>query len=83
MKIGGRTENGGKLSLVHRVAHEEWVGPIPKGLFVLHRCDNPVCFRIAHLWLGTHQDNMDDMVAKGRSAKGKDNGAVKYWQSCI
>jgi len=80
MKIGGRHENGGKLCLVHRVAHETWVGPIPNGSFVLHRCDNPACIRIAHLWLGTHQDNMNDMVAKGRSAKGKKNGAYKYWK---
>lgn len=52
----------------HRFAWILAFGAIPAGLSVLHRCDNPVCVRINHLFLGTHQDNMDDMLAKGRGA---------------
>lgn len=46
-------------------------GPIPIGFYVLHRCDVRLCVRPNHLFLGTQQDNMDDMVTKGRYRKGR------------
>lgn len=55
-----------KKYYVHRLAWEEANGPIPDGMFVLHHCDNPACYEPTHLFLGTHQDNMADMAAKGR-----------------
>jgi hypothetical protein len=59
---------GGKLisRYVHRTAWEQANGPIPAGMIVMHLCDNPPCYRLDHLRLGTHEENRADMLAKGR-----------------
>lgn len=64
----GRQWFQGRNQLAHRVAWMQVNGPVPRGLHVLHHCDNPPCINVEHLFLGTHQDNMDDMYAKGRKA---------------
>jgi hypothetical protein len=65
--LGGRDFTGTRGTLAaHRVAYDRLVGPIPPGLFVLHRCDTPACVNVAHLFLGTKGDNNADMIAKGR-----------------
>lgn len=54
----------------HRVAYTIEHGPIPAGMAVCHRCDNPPCCNTAHHFLGTLQENAQDMASKGRGAKG-------------
>jgi len=64
---------------LHTSAHRfSWTlanGDVPDGLFVLHTCDNRTCVNPGHLFIGTQQDNMDDMRRKGRGATGDRNGA--------
>lgn len=71
MRIGGRTIG------VHRISYELHNGPIPDDKpFVCHTCDTPGCVNPAHLFAGTHEDNMKDKTAKGRQAKGETLGAL-------
>ena len=62
----GAVRGRGKLLGAHRVSYELNIGPIPHGLHVMHRCDNPPCVRPDHLELGTRSDNMSDAGRKGR-----------------
>lgn len=71
----------GKTVPAHRLSWEMANGTIPDGLWILHRCDNKPCVNPNHLFLGTRQDNVDDMMAKGRHwirpCKGEQNGRAK------
>lgn len=58
----------------HRAAWEVTHGPIPEGMNVLHRCDNPPCCDPAHLFLGTLSDNSRDCYAKGRRRVVREGG---------
>ena len=74
-----------KTILAHRFSWKFYKGEIPKGLEVCHRCDNPKCVNPDHLWLGTHIENVEDTVRKGRnvSFKGEANGASKLTQKQV
>ena len=64
----------GSIELTHRAAWRLMKGPIPCGMFVLHKCDNPPCVNPTHLFLGTQSDNLKDMWAKGRGRPGVSRG---------
>lgn len=63
---GYKQNKKAKTARVHRLAYSQEVGPIPEGMCVLHKCDVRNCLRPEHLFIGTIQDNVDDMCRKGR-----------------
>lgn len=62
----------------HRVAFALHNGSINDALLVLHRCDNPPCINPAHLFQGTHSDNVQDCISKGRGFVGRLNPGAKF-----
>jgi hypothetical protein len=76
---GQRVHRGyGKVSIgenrqtyAHRAAWSLANGPIPRGMLIRHTCDNPPCVNPDHLLLGTHRDNMRDMVERERNQRGE------------
>ncbi len=58
-----------KGRFAHRSVYLEFIGPIPSGLLLCHHCDNPPCVNPSHLFLGSYQDNMNDMIKKNRQYK--------------
>lgn len=77
----GRVFAAGSRQYAHRMAWRAAHGPIPPGLEVLHRCDQPACVNAAHLFAGTQADNMRDCASKGRlgtkAIRGEANGNAR------
>lgn len=63
IQLGSGDKN---LVRIHRQAWIEKNGPLADGLCVCHKCDNPKCWNIEHLFCGTHEQNMKDRQKKGR-----------------
>lgn len=69
----GRYERRKRTTTASRASWLLYFGPIPDGVVVCHRCDNPICVNPAHLFLGTQIDNVHDMLRKGRGSGWKDS----------
>ncbi len=72
MSLGAR----GSAQYAHRISWTIANGLIADGMYVLHKCDNPPCVRPDHLFIGSHAENMSDMVSKGRQHRGVNTGGV-------
>jgi hypothetical protein len=72
----GEFREHGQLIRAHVRAYELTYGPVPSGLWVLHRCDNPACFEPAHLYAGTVKDNARDAARAGHLSRGSGEDAV-------
>src|SRR5690348_15008358 len=67
----GKFWDGFKMEYAHRMSYMIFIGPIPEGHDICHRCDNPPCANPHHLFVGDRRENMHDMKKKGRSAPGQ------------
>lgn len=82
----GRFWDGTRDTSAHRYSYALHYGEIANGLWVLHHCDNRACVRPGHLFLGTRQDNVDDMITKkrhrqGHCPSGESNPSVKLTEA--
>jgi hypothetical protein len=65
-----QTRRDSRDQYTHRMVWEDEHGEIPEGMEVCHKCDNPPCCNLDHLFLGTRQDNVEDAKRKGRVVHG-------------
>lgn len=85
LNVGSRADLKQTIISAHRLSWQIHFGEIPEGLLVCHTCDVPACVNPDHLFLGTDQDNTDDMLKKnrGNKAKGSANGSARLDEEIV
>lgn len=73
----------GIKTTVYRYLWIQKYGGIPKGLELRHKCDNRRCINLEHLELGTHKENMQDMVNRNRHLKGENANSSKLTEKQV
>ncbi len=66
LTVGSRTDKTRKTETAHRLSYKVFIGEIPLGKWVLHKCDNPKCVNPDHLYIGDRKQNVKDMMDRGR-----------------
>ena len=72
----GKIQNNNKSLLAHRVSYERFIGPIPEGMLVLHRCNLTSCVNPDHLKVGDSRENAKDRMKAGSAVGGQKKGYV-------
>lgn len=80
---GFLTDQEGRTAYAHRLAYRTWVGPIPEGKIIRHRCDNPPCINPEHLLVGTAKDNARDRLEHGQAMRGHSNPASRLTEENV
>lgn len=82
MGYGIATLNG-KATSAHRVVYALLEAPVPKGMDLCHKCDNSLCVRPDHMFVGTRKDNMRDAARKGRTVRGSRSPSAVLNESMV
>lgn len=81
--ISAGTKANPLVRRAHCVAWELVHGPVPDGMCVLHKCDRPSCVNVEHLFLGTQEDNIQDMVSKERQSRGSKHARARMTEEDV